>query len=85
MTVLAEEFHEYAKKGGQVFVSTHSPQFLNAVGLESLFLVEKEDGNSLILRLQDDPQIREQMESGWKAGTLWEQGHMNGLKNRLDY
>ncbi|MBD3795786.1 MAG: AAA family ATPase, partial [Epsilonproteobacteria bacterium] len=27
---LAEEFREYAIKGGQVFVSTHSPDFLNA-------------------------------------------------------
>jgi len=38
MTILAEEFQEYASKGGQVFVSTHSPQFLNDIPLESLIL-----------------------------------------------
>ncbi|MFM8003406.1 MAG: AAA family ATPase, partial [Dolichospermum sp.] len=31
---LAEEFREYARKGGQVFVSTHSPDFLNGCELE---------------------------------------------------
>ena len=30
---LAEEFRVYAVRGGQVFVSTHSPDFLNAVEL----------------------------------------------------
>lgn len=28
---LAEEFRSYAERGGQVFVSTHSPDFLNAL------------------------------------------------------
>jgi len=83
MTVLAEEFMEYSRKGGQVFVSTHSPQFLNAVGIGNLFIVEKEEGTSDIYRLQDDPLIREQMEAGWKAGTLWDQGHMVGAKQRI--
>jgi len=32
LSELAEEFRSYAAKGGQVFVSTHSPDFLNAVG-----------------------------------------------------
>ena len=34
---LAEEFSVYAKEGGQVLVSTHSPDFLNAVPLDSVF------------------------------------------------
>lgn len=84
MTVLAEEFKEYAEKGGQVFVSTHSPQFLNALSIENLYIVEKESGISQIYRLQDDPLIREQMRAGWKAGTLWEQGHMTGVKQRIN-
>lgn len=33
---LAEEFSAYAQRGGQVFVSTHSPDFLNAVELDSV-------------------------------------------------
>ena len=83
MTVLAEEFMDYAGKGGQVFVSTHSPQFLNALKIENLFIVEKEEGTSAIYHLQDDPLVREQMQAGWKAGTLWEQGHMVGVKQRI--
>ena len=30
---LVEEFRDYARRGGQVFVSTHSPFFLNGAGL----------------------------------------------------
>ena len=31
---LIEEFRDYAGRGGQVFVSTHSPDFLNGAELE---------------------------------------------------
>ena len=41
---LAEEFRAYADRGGQIFVSTHSPDFLNAVELDEVFcLVKKTD------------------------------------------
>ena len=42
---LAEEFASYANKGGQVFVSTHSPDFLNAVPLNSIFLANQRKWN----------------------------------------
>lgn len=84
MNVLAEEFQDYARRGGQVFVSTHSPQFLNAFPINNLFLVEKEEGSSAIYKLQDDPLLREQMREGWKAGTLWEEGHMTGAGHRIN-
>ena len=64
MTVLAEDFQEYTSKGGQVFVSTHSPQFLNAIPLESLFLIEKSQGVSRIMPFTADPLVRSQMEAG---------------------
>ena len=38
---LAEEFKLYANKGGQVFISTHSPDFLNAVALEEIYCLPK--------------------------------------------
>ena len=34
---LVEEFRDYARRGSQVFVSTHSPFFLNGAGLEEVF------------------------------------------------
>ena len=40
---LAEEFRIYANTGGQVFVSTHSPDFLNAIALDEIFYFEKKD------------------------------------------
>jgi len=41
---LAEEFRAYANRGGQVFVSTHSPDFLNAARLDEVFWLVKQDG-----------------------------------------
>ena len=84
MTVLAEEFQEYARNGGQVLVSTHSPQFLNAIELNNLFIIEKFSGASSVTPLSEDPLISEQMQAGWSAGTLWEQGHMAGVKQRIE-
>lgn len=82
MTILAEEFQEYASKGGQVFVSTHSPQFLNAIPLESLFLIEKDRGVSRIMPFTADPLVRGQIKAGNKAGYLWEQGMFEGFSRR---
>ena len=82
MTILAEEFQEYARKGGQVFVSTHSPQFLNAIRLESLFLIEKAAGISAIMPFTADPLVSGQIEAGDKAGYLWEQGMFEGFSQR---
>jgi predicted ATPase len=84
MEVLAEEFIEYAQRGGQVFVSTHSPQFLNAIPLDSLYLIEKNEGISSVHRVRADVILAEQVSEGWKPGALWEQGEFNGLANRLN-
>lgn len=84
MTILAEEFQEYASKGGQVFVSTHSPQFLNAIPLESLFLIEKSQGVSRIMPFTADPLVRGQIKAGDHAGYLWDQGMFEGFSRRVD-
>jgi len=71
---LVEEFRDYAKRGGQVFVSTHSPDFLNAVRLEEVFWLEKKDGYTKIKRAKEDKQIVAYMKDGDKMGYLWKQG-----------
>jgi predicted ATPase len=71
---LAEEFREYANRGEQVFVSTHSPDFLNATNLEEVFWLEKENGYTQIKRASDDKQISAYMKDGDKMGYLWKQG-----------
>lgn len=70
---LAEEFRAYSNRGGQVFVSTHSPDFLNAVRLEEVFWLEKQDGYTAIKRASEDKQIAAYMQDGDKMGNLWRQ------------
>ncbi|MCY3777518.1 MAG: AAA family ATPase [Candidatus Aminicenantes bacterium] len=82
MEVLAGEFEDYAHRGGQVFVSTHSPQFLNAIPLESLFLIEKTHGTADIIHFTEDPLVSEQLRAGDKAGYLWTQGVFSGFRQR---
>ena len=71
---LAEEFRRYAFRGGQVFVSTHSPDFLNAVRLEEVFWLEKDSGYTRIVRASSDPAVKGYMREGDKMGYLWKQG-----------
>jgi predicted ATPase len=71
---LAEEFRAYAERGGQVFVTTHSPDFLNAVGLEEVFWLVKENGYTTIHRAADDEQLCAYMAEGDQMGYLWKQG-----------
>jgi predicted ATPase len=74
---------QYAQRGGQVFVSTHSPQFLNAVPLESLYHIDKTEGVSRIVAIANDPLISAQIKAGDLAGYLWEQGLFKGVTQRI--
>lgn len=76
---LAEEFRNYANKGGQVLVSTHSPDFLNAARLEEVFWLVKNNGYTVIKRASDDKQITAYMNDGDKMGYLWKQGLFQGV------
>ncbi len=71
---LAEEFRHYANVGGQVFISTHSPDFLNAIRLEELYCLVKEDGYTKIIRASDSPLIVSLYQEGDLLGALWSQG-----------
>jgi predicted ATPase len=75
---LAEEFRAYSERGGQVFVSTHSPDLLNAVRLQEVFWLQKDGGYTRVLRAQDDPQIAAYMQDGDQMGYLWKQGFFKG-------
>ena len=77
MGVLAEEFLQYAERGGQVFVSSHSPDFLNAVPLESIFWLEKEQGVTSVHRATDFPMLVSLVKEGDLPGYLWNQGLFN--------
>lgn len=71
---LAEEFRTYANRGGQVFVSTHSPDFLNAVQLDEVFWLIKNNGYTQVRRAKDDAQLAAFMAEGDQMGYLWKHG-----------
>ena len=75
---LAEEFRDYACRGGQVFISTHSPDFLNACKLDEVFWFVKNQGYTTIRRASEDPQIKAYMEDGGQMGYLWSEGLLKG-------
>lgn len=76
---LAEEFASYAHRGGQVFVSTHSPDFINAVELENIFWLIKEQGITKIYRAKDHEMLRNLVAEGDLPGYLWNQGLFEGV------
>ncbi|MCI5217719.1 MAG: chromosome segregation protein SMC [Candidatus Electrothrix sp. LOE2] len=79
---LAEEFRSYAQRGGQVFVSTHSPDFLNAAELDEVFWLVKEKGYTKVRRAKEDEQIAAYMNDGDQMGYLWKQGFFEGADPR---
>jgi len=76
---LAEEFRAYAEKGGQVFVSTHSPDFLNAVQLQEAYWLIKESGRAQIMCAKDDKQLAAFIDEGDQMGYLWKEGFFRGV------
>ena len=76
---LAEEFREYADRGGQVFVSTHSPEFLNSISLQEIYCLRKEAGFTTAHRASDTPLLRDLVAEGDLPGALWKQGLFDGV------
>jgi predicted ATPase len=71
---LAEEFIAYGARGGQVFVSTHSPDFLNSTPLESIFILSKREGVTSVQRAANDENLQALIDAGDLPGQLWRQG-----------
>jgi predicted ATPase len=76
---LVEEFRDYADKGGQVMISTHSPDILNYVQLNEIFWLRKEKGVTQIQRASDNQQLVALAQEGDLAGALWKQGLFDGV------
>ena len=71
---LAEEFRSYAQRGGQVMVSTHSPDFLNAANLDEVFWLVKKQGYTEIHRAAESELLTNLTAEGDPLGHLWKQG-----------
>ncbi len=78
LSELAEEFREYAERGGQVFISTHSPDFVNALALDELFWLTQSKGYTTIMRAKDDRIVSQLVENGDHLGSLWTQKYFKG-------
>ena len=76
---LAEEFAHYSDRGGQVFVSSHSPDFINAVPLASIFWLIKSQGITQIHRATDSEILKNLVAEGDLPGYLWNQGWFEGV------
>jgi predicted ATPase len=74
---LVEEFRQYSigdngSNFGQVFISTHSPDLLDAVSIDELYcLVKGDDSYTTIKRMADDPQVKAFVDGGDLLGYLW--------------
>jgi predicted ATPase len=79
---LVEEFRDYARRGGQVFVSTHSPEFLNGSRLEEIYWLVKKQGFTTVRRASESELLRNLVEQGDLPGTLWKQGLFEGAGPR---
>ncbi len=75
---LVEEFRDYSRRGGQVFVSTHSPEFLNGTKLEEIYWLVKQDGFTTARRASDSELLRNLVDEGDLPGALWKQGLFEG-------
>lgn len=82
MAELAEEFRAYANRGSQVFVTTHSPDFLNALELDEVCWLVKQQGCTEIHRAKDHAQIAAYDAEGDQLGYLWKQGFFEGADPR---
>jgi predicted ATPase len=75
LEILTEEFREYTFSGGQIFISTHSPDLVNALEPQELYFIKKQDnGYSRIESVADNELITNLYAAGDKLGYLWKQG-----------
>jgi predicted ATPase len=75
---LAEEFRGYAELGGQVFVSTHSPDFLNGMKIDEIVWLKKEHGFSVAVRAAEQKELVLLSQEGDLPGQLWSQKFFEG-------
>ena len=79
---LVEEFRDYARRGGQVFVSTHSRSFSTGPGWTRCSGWPRRNGFTEVRRASTDDLLKGLVEEGDKLGTLWRQGLFEGAGPR---
>lgn len=63
----------------QVFVTTHSPEFLRDLQPKELWSIHRgEDGYAKVLRASEDTRVRAMLEAGASLAELWSEGYLSG-------
>lgn len=75
LEALAHEFREHAtgrKDGSQVFITTHQPNFVDALLPDEVWVLEKQvSGFSAIKRASEFDYVVKMVENGQPLGSLW--------------
>lgn len=71
---LAEEFRLCAGNGSQLFISTHSPGFLDCVELDEVYWLVKDEGFAVAHAASKSQLLRNLIKHGDTPGALWKQG-----------
>ena len=80
LTELLEEFRIYGNTGGgQVFITSHSPDLLNAAEPAEVFWLTKKDGYTQVHAAGDDAMIQAQYAEGNPLGYLWKTRMFQGI------
>ncbi len=74
---IAEHLRYCADEGAQVFVTTHNPDFLDEASPNEVFLCDRVNGSTQLVRASSVPDI-EPFRRSFSLGELWEQGALGG-------
>lgn len=75
---LAREFRSHAEQGQdrtQIFITTHSPYFVDALQPNQVWLMEKDKGGRTQVRTSDNPVVKAMIDEGIPLGSLWYSNH----------
>ena len=78
LATLASEFKAFAQKqrGPQVLITTHSPNFVDALTPKEVWILDKrDDGHSRLTRAADIRGVSEMFFEGLPMGSLWFSDH----------
>ncbi len=82
LEALAQEFKNFASqgRGPQVLVTTHSPNFVDALAPSEVWILDKDThGFSTLTRAADIPSVNELFNEGLPLGSLWYSNHFGGV------
>jgi predicted ATPase len=78
---LARELIHHSEQGQdrtQVFITTHSPYFVDALSPDQVWLMEKDDdGKTQVRRTADIPVVKAMIDEGIPLGSLWYSNHFD--------